>query len=251
MSDTNRIGGIHYEIMRSCYNPKALLYKNNGAKGIKVCEEWHDRETFRKWCNDNGYIKGMQLLRHDTSKDYCPENCYLSEPITRAKHDYSEFVKKRAAYNHARKTELGLDRLIDSPLRCTYASMHDRCERPKNDHYALYGGRGIKVCEEWSGKYGFYHFIEWANSNGWKPELTLDRIDNDKGYSPDNCRWATILEQAKNRRTTHHYDYYGEDLTRREIAERENISCDSLSYRLNKGMDIYEAVKAAKAKKNK
>lgn len=77
MADLNSIGGLHYEMMRRCYNPKSIAFKSYGAKGIKVCEEWHDRDNFRKWCNENGYTKGLRLNRIDSTKDYCPENCVL------------------------------------------------------------------------------------------------------------------------------------------------------------------------------
>ena len=75
MASLNTIGGLHYEMMRRCYNEKSVAYKDYGAKGIIVCEEWHDREKFRKWCLENGWVKGLKLNRRDSSKNYCPENC--------------------------------------------------------------------------------------------------------------------------------------------------------------------------------
>ena len=60
MADLNTIGGLHYEMMRRCYNETSVAYKDYGAKGITVCLEWHDRENFRKWAIENGYEKGLR-----------------------------------------------------------------------------------------------------------------------------------------------------------------------------------------------
>lgn len=76
--------------------------------------------------------------------------------------------------------------------------MRYRCENPNDKNYPNYGGRGITVCEEWQ---AFKPFYDWSMSNGYEDNLSIDRRDNDKGYSPDNCRWTTNREQSNNRRT--------------------------------------------------
>ena len=85
------------------------------------------------------------------------------------------------------------------PLYHVLNSMHQRCENPKNRNYVWYGARGVTVCDEWSLS-NYALFREWAESTGYKPGLTIDRIDPEGVYTPNNCRWITIQEQQRNRR---------------------------------------------------
>lgn len=78
-----------------------------------------------------------------------------------------------------------------------WMGMRQRCENANNPAFDHYGGRGIAVCGEWQ---AYEPFRDWALANGYQPHLTIDRIDNDKGYEPGNCRWATYAEQRMNQR---------------------------------------------------
>lgn len=89
-------------------------------------------------------------------------------------------------------------RQTDQPIYRTWAMMLQRCRNPDYTHYHHYGGRGVCVCEAWLTFEGFYQDM----GPTWRPGLTLDRIDVDGNYTPDNCRWATRAVQSRNRRKT-------------------------------------------------
>ena len=85
-----------------------------------------------------------------------------------------------------------------SRLYIIWSSMKTRCYNGKSRAYKWYGGRGIKICDEWLND--FQAFYDWAMANGYKDDLTIDRIDVNGNYEPSNCRWITISEQQKNKR---------------------------------------------------
>lgn len=126
-------------------------------------------------CGKTTVVKGVHLKSGHTKS--C--GCYSSERTTLMNTTHGE--------THTR-------------LYSIWNSMKNRCNNPKRNCYPYYGGRGIRVCEEWENS--FVSFRDWAQNNGYAPHLTLDRINPDKNYEPNNCRWATWHEQRINQRRT-------------------------------------------------
>ena len=108
--------------------------------------------------------------------------------------------------------------------------MIQRCENENIERYDIYGGRGIEVCKEW--KEDFLNFYNWAINNGYKDNLSIDRIDVNGNYEPNNCRWATAKEQARNMRTNVNLTYNGETHCISEWAEITGIKASTIRYRI-------------------
>lgn len=215
----DRVGHMHYDIMRRCYNKNSVMYRDYGAKGITVCDEWHDKKAFVNWAFQNGYSKEMRLKRIDTTKGYSPENCKFVTCNTK-NHGAGQKMKSNKELHRKMKEMYGIPENF-SRLRIyrIYAKMLNRCYKKTSSHYINYGARGIRVCDEWRGKFGFYVFYRWSMDNGYTDNLTIDRIDNNGDYSPSNCRWTDWLTQARNRRNTIRFDFNGQNLTAAEIKE--------------------------------
>lgn len=120
-------------------------------------------------CGDTTYLTGNSLRRGNTKS--C--GCYRKE------FNVTHGLRSHKLYN-------------------VHSKMMDRCYNPNAKDYKGYGGRGITVCDEW---HDLSSFVSWGVSNGWEPKLQIDRVDNDKGYYPDNCRFVTRIVNMNNRRT--------------------------------------------------
>lgn len=111
-----------------------------------------------------------------------------------------------------------------------WGRMKERCNNPHNSSYHSYGGRGIKVCDEWNDS--FIPFYEWALANGYEDGLTLDRENVNGGYNPENCRWITNLEQQRNKRNNHFVTINGETKTISEWSEISGVPPKTLRHRI-------------------
>ncbi len=129
-----------------------------------------------------------------------------------------------------------------SKLYIIWIGMKQRCNNPNNTNYKNYGAKGIRVCKEWDKS--FDNFYNWALSIGYKEnkniKLTIDRIDNTKGYYPSNCRFLTLKEQQNNRTNNHLITYKGETHTVSQWSKILNINVQTLFTRIGKNLSIEE-----------
>lgn len=189
---------------------------------------------------DNNDIVGkkygrLTVISYSHSKGYskyylCKCECGKEKTVFRGNILYGKTLscgclqKERAT----EATKLPGDR---SRLHKILRQMISRCEDKRNNRYHRYGERGLTVCVEW--KNDKEAFCKWELSNGYKPGLTIDRIDNDKGYSPDNCRWATTQEQSLNTSTNVNITYNGKTQTLKEWARELGIKNTTLHNRIH------------------
>ena len=134
-----------------------------------------------------------------------------------------------AESNIARNTKHGMK---GERIYTCWLAMRSRCEKPQNKSYKHYGGRGIKLCDEW---HDAYVFKEWALQNGYSDDLQIERVNNDGDYEPSNCRWATRVEQANNKRTNKLININGETKTAAEWARNSGITYNTIITRLKRG----------------
>ncbi len=119
-----------------------------------------------------------------------------------------------------------------SPLYYVWVNMKQRCQNPRNPEYHNYGGRGIKVCDEWQ---TFQPFYEWAINTGFDvggKDQSIDRIDVNGNYEPSNCRWATFKEQQNNRRDNRKFTVFGVQMTLEQMSAVSGIHIGSLRSRI-------------------
>ena len=140
-----------------------------------------------------------------------------------------EFCKENFSTHHESETRLyGI-----------WCNMRKRCNNPNDSAYPRYGGRGITVCDEWN---EYENFRDWANTNGYDNTLTIDRINNDEGYNPNNCRWVDYKTQANNTRNNVNITIDSETHTISQWSDITGVPAYEIAFRIRHGWDEIDAV---------
>ena len=125
--------------------------------------------------------------------------------------------------------------MCDSRIYRIWSGMKARCKYKSCEEYRNYGGRGVSVCEEWLNS--FVSFYNWSMSNGYKENLSIDRINVNGNYCPENCRWATTEEQSNNKRVNKFFNIDGENKTLMQICKEKGLNYRMVQSRIRYGWD--------------
>lgn len=207
-------------------------------RGVRFYPRGFCNTHYENFCKNNREL--LDKKREDSKNRVCiVEGCYDNRNLKLGycnKH-YMRF-KKYGDPEYVTKIRVGQE---SHPLYNLYRSMKRRCYEESCKDYGNYGGRGIRICERWLGMYGFLNFV---SDMGERPEnFSLDRIDNSKDYSPENCRWASVHTQGLNKRTS---KYKGVTFNKSTGKWRVRITKDKIQYEIGQFKDFEEAMEARK-----
>lgn len=164
---------------------------------------------FAKWAIGEGYDEQKECVikRLNTKRPYLPSNC-------------------KVVVKGPRKIKLQAGNSQLNRLYSIWSAMKQRCLNPNNPEWDSYGGRGIGICGEWL---SFESFEAWSLPNGYDEFLSIDRVDNNKGYSPDNCRWANQKTQKRNTRVNRWVELDGERMCMKDAADELGINNSNIT----------------------
>ena len=251
----SKCGRTTWHCKCDCGNKRDILAINLTRGFTKSCGCLHNEQLGERRLIDLSGQKFGRLLVLERAENHgrqtywkCRCDCGNIKEINGAKLKNGH-TKSCGCLNTKRKVESNIQRnynnthgMSDTRIYRIYHKMYLRCYFKVNPAYPNYGGRGITICQEWLGEHGFENFAEWSIKNGYDDNLSIDRKDNDKGYSPDNCRWATAKEQANNTRSTVFLTYKGETKPASEWAEITGIRQDTLTTRKRNGWSDEECI---------
>ena len=161
----------------------------------------------------------------DCGKEACVNSAHLKNGTTKS----CGCLRYEVA--HARK------KIKSHRLHTIWSSMKQRCNNPNNAKYKSYGGRGVKICEDWL---DFSNFFDWAINNGYSDNLSIDRIDVNGNYEPSNCRWVSNKIQARNKQNTVYLEYEGISKSISDWADEKGISHEVIKKRMSLGWTAEE-----------
>jgi hypothetical protein len=163
-----------------------------------------------------GNVKSVALNTLRTSQS---KSCGCLK-IEKAKQQAKELVKLHTTHGESRSKEYA-----------SWKAMQFRCYNPENSQFKNYGGRGLTVCDRWLGEQGLENFLADMGKAPTESH-SLERKNNEEGYNPENCKWSTKKEQARNRRSNRRIEYLGENLTLAEWVEKTGINQSTMYNRL-------------------
>jgi len=202
---------------------KANIQSGDKYSRLTIIKEIEKKQYNRQFlckcdCGNETTVSSSQLLKGDAKSCGC-----LRREVT-------------AQRNRKEKTTHGLSK---TRVYGIWERMLSRCSNSEDKNYCNYGARGIKVCDEWKDVTIFY---DWAISNGHQKGLTIERIDNDGNYEPNNCKWIPRKDQNKNRRMNRQITYKGETKNLTEWSKVTGINRKTLETRLKNGWVVERAL---------
>lgn len=189
---------------------------------------WTALELTQRRTFPAGKTHAYRLCRCECGASHFVNECNLLRSLTKSCGCLSSEVTSKRNFKHGYAKKGSQDRIYG-----IWCGMIARCGNPKNGHYKNYGGRGITVCERW---FKFENFL--ADMGEPPPKLSLDRLDNDRGYCKENCGWRTDIDQARNKQNTIRLEWNGLSLTIPEWAEIIGIQYKTLDARYHRGWSI-------------
>lgn len=186
----------------------SFIYDKGVKKWLCICD-----------CGNKIYVVAAHLNNGNTKSCGC----------------LSRELSSKRSYKHGGKAH-------KERLYSIWKNMNARCNASEDHNpicYKYYTSKGIKVCDAWR---DYSSFRDWAYLNGYNDEKTLDRINGEGDYCPENCRWCSRVQQQNNISSNKRYDVNGELLTKREIAEKYNLTYDAVSGRLKRGWTIEKII---------
>lgn len=197
--------------------------------------------------NKNGFRTTLWRCKCDCGKESIVRYPLLVSGNTRSCGCWERENKERmvsiAHANNLKSASVAFGNVENHPLRKIWKSMLMRCNNPSVKNYNNYGGRGIKVCERWSGNLGFENFV---NDMGERPDgTTLDRIDVNGNYEPSNCRWATAEQQMNNRTDNSRITLNGESITCSQLCSKYGFYRTYVTHLIHDGIDVNEVIRRA------